>query len=749
MFGPLLLMLLMLSACAGDVSEDPAGPGPEPGPQPEPEPGRSCDPIDTLESGHTPLRRLSRTEYLRSIRDVLGPELVSESDPTESFPPDEVAFGFDNMGAVQRITANHLERYFDAAESLSGTATAAPAQPIDIVVEAEEARARSPYGGDISRTDRDNPGFIYLIGNGHISSPLVPLSEGTYEVSVRAFGNLDNVDALDLRILEGDLEVDRFEVSSTTPVTITRTVNFVRSFEAVKVGFYNRISREQALPIVRNTSDCSACGGADRVCEADRCRELRGCSSDATCGDGEQCLAGSPGAPTGLFCSLPRRRSVLHIDHFQVRGPLEPPERNLVRDRLVTCDPTNREACSREILARVAPEAWRRPLQGDELDRLVALAMHPSADSFEAGLSAALQAVFLSPSFLFRVEEEAAEGRRLTSHEVATRLSYFLWGAPPDDARRAAADDGSLLTSLPSQVDRMLADEKAAGFLDGFVGQWLATRVLRGELLDRDPSLFPGFTPEIQEAMADEVEALFAFILADDRPLTELMSADYGFVSPALGDYYGVSGGSGMTDLSSANRSGGVLTSGGLLTLHAKRQRTSIVGRGNWVLTSLLCIPPPDPPDAVEGNLPEMVEGPSTLRERLAQHRSDPACIGCHQAMDNIGFGLEGFDAVGRFRTEDLAGNTLDTTGELFGRPFDGAAQLAETLANDERFSRCVAQQLATYGTGRSYLSGDDQCVLEELVQRAGGDAATLRSLIVALVESELFLTRRGEEVAR
>ncbi|MGE0790938.1 MAG: DUF1592 domain-containing protein [Sandaracinaceae bacterium] len=741
-------LVLALSGCQGVVS------APPPYEQLPPPPPAMCDLEAPLDPGVPAIRRLSNVEYTRSVRDALGPEVATDT-LTSAFPPDEIAYGFDSIGASQRITAAHFERYFDAASTIATEAMRRPGEPIALTVEVEDAGAFDAYGNDILRNDAAYPGHRYFIGNGTTASERAAIAEGTYEVDIIGFVHLENLtEGADLRILEGDLQVDQVAFDSPASSTITRTVHLIHGFEPLGIQLVNRASTEQSLPRADTRSDCVECAGPDEVCAAERCYSLSACAVDAECAEGERCLSGTPNAPAGTFCSLPRTRRTLYLDRFEVRGPLEPPVPNPLRERLLVCDPdvVGREACSREILALVAPRAWRRPLEGDELDRLTALAMHPAALDFETGMRTALSAVFLSPSFLFRVEDSTQDSLRpLSQPEVATRLSYLLWGTGPDRALLDLAERGQLLDRLPAEVDRMLDDERAVGLIDGFVGQWLATRLLRRELLDRDPTLYPGYDATVQAAMAEEIERLFTHVLAEDRPLTELLSANYGFMNDRLREFYDLPGGGAdfeRVDLTGAHRGGGLLMSGGLLALNSHRARTSIVGRGAWVLANLLCEPPPDPPDNVEFGLPDRVDPGATLRDRMEQHRSDPACRGCHQAMDNIGFGLEEYDAVGRFRTTDEGGNVLDATGELpDGTTFDGAEELAAALSFDPRFARCVSQRLLTYGTGRAYFADTDRCALETLVERAGGEDATLRSLLHAMIESELFLTRRGESL--
>lgn len=420
--------------------------------------------------------------------------------------------------------------------------------------------------------------------------------------------------------------------------------------------------------------------------------------------------------------------------------------------RVMVCqpDPADPLPCVREIAARFGERAWRRPLTDDDVAQAVAIfqVALDAGGGVEEGIELLVEYFLSSPRFLFRFEIDpdpsSREVRPLDDHELASRLSYFLWSSMPDDELRAAADAGLLTTGdeLARQVDRMLADPRAEALVDNFAGQWLYLRGLAEH--EPDATSFPGFDGELRAAMIEETRAFFREFLTGDHPLAEMLSADFTFVDARLAAHYGVtvSGeGSQRVSLVGTPRRG-LLGQAGILTVTSYPNRTSPVKRGKWVLEELMCQPPPPPPPGVEG----LDEGDATggsIREQMEAHRNDPVCASCHKAMDPIGFALEHFDAVGAWRDTD-GDYAIDATGELpDGTAFDGAAELAALLAGDPRFTRCLSEKMLVYALGRGLESFDGATVDDihaQLLARGG----RLRDLIALVVESDPFLFRRG-----
>ncbi len=416
--------------------------------------------------------------------------------------------------------------------------------------------------------------------------------------------------------------------------------------------------------------------------------------------------------------------------------------------RLLVCDPGTGAACVRTILSTFGRKAWRRPLAAAEVDRLAALVAQAQTegDGVQQGLELALHAMLLSPHFLFRVEGDGATAvQPLSDYELAARLSYFLWGSTPDDALSRLADEGTLRASLEAQVTRMLADPRADALATQFAGSWLWARAV--DEANPDPALFPGVTPALKAAMRAETEAFFRTFYREDRSALELLTGDDTFLSDSLAAHYGLPAPGSATPvrvrgLPQTRR--GLLGHGGLLTVTSQPTRTSPVKRGKWVLSQLLCMEPPPPPPEVEAFL-EDATPTGTLREQMEAHRSKPECMGCHQMMDPIGFGLEHYDAVGRHRTTDTGGFAIDSAGALYdGTPFSDANELAQALSADPRFASCMSTQLFTWALGRAPTAGD-ACAVKTMTDRFTSGGHRLPALISALVTSDTFTSRRGE----
>lgn len=416
-------------------------------------------------------------------------------------------------------------------------------------------------------------------------------------------------------------------------------------------------------------------------------------------------------------------------------------------ERVLSCqpDPAEPEPCVREIAARFGARAWRRPLDDDEIAAALAL-FHIAIDAGgdpQGGVQLLVEWLLTSPSFLFRVEIDPVPGavRPLGDHELASRLSYFLWSSMPDDELFALADAGRLVRVdvLAGQVERMLADPRADALVDNFAGQWLYLRGLAEH--EPDAELFPDFDPPLRASMVDETAAFFRDFLRSDRPIPDMLTADFTFLDERLAAHYGVDLAGESVPAASERR--GLLGHASILTVTSYPNRTSPVRRGKWVLEELLCSAPPPPPPGVEG-LDE--EGPLTgsIRERMEQHRSDPACAACHQAMDPIGFALEHFDATGAWREMD-GQFAIDATGTLpDGASFDGAVELAGVLAGDARFTRCVTEKMLTYALGRGLAEPDGETV-DRIHQQLLAGGARLSDLVRLIALSDPFLYRRGE----
>jgi Protein of unknown function (DUF1592)/Protein of unknown function (DUF1588)/Protein of unknown function (DUF1587)/Protein of unknown function (DUF1595)/Protein of unknown function (DUF1585) len=379
------------------------------------------------------------------------------------------------------------------------------------------------------------------------------------------------------------------------------------------------------------------------------------------------------------------------LGYVELRGPhnpVTPPPSESYR-RVFRCEHApghHTVACARTNLADLARRAYRRPVTNDEIDGLMHFVEH--ADSLDRGMTLALEAILVSPHFLFRIEP----GDHLDDFQFASRLSYFLWSSMPDDELFSLAQQHRLRDPevLRVQIHRMLLDSKSRALVENFGGQWLQTRNLAS--LQPDPVKFPEFTGELRRDMQIETQLFFQSIIRDDRPISDFLCANYTFLNQRLAGFYGIPNVEGAqfrrVDLSPDSNRGGILTQASVLTVSSYPARTSPVLRGKWILENLLGAPPPPPPP----NVPQLEETAFseslTMRERLERHRSNPSCSGCHSRIDPLGFDLENYDAIGRWRAPIDAG--------------DGTEALRRRLLQDQdRFARCLASKLATYALGR------------------------------------------------
>jgi hypothetical protein len=417
---------------------------------------------------------------------------------------------------------------------------------------------------------------------------------------------------------------------------------------------------------------------------------------------------------------------------------------------------------ARQVLTRLITRAYRRPVTDQELERHVRLfeAARRQGDAFVPAVQLVLQAVLVSPHFLFRVEIDPQPNdektvRTLSEYELATRLSYFLWSSMPDDELFDAAARGTLRRDLDGQVRRMLKDARSRALVQNFAGQWLQLRGLERVLPNREQ--FPAFDDELRQAMRTEAEMFFAAMLREDRDILEFVEADFTFLNQRLAKHYGIEGiqgnefrrvalkGPGAAPGAAAR--GGVITFAGVLTVTSNPTRTSPVKRGKWILENILGEPPPDPPP----NVPMLKEdakaaASGSLRQRMEQHRQDPNCAVCHKEMDALGFALENFDPVGAWRTRD-GQFAIDTTGELPGaQKFNGPSDMKGLLRNGgpEKFARCLTEKMLTYALGRGVEPFDKHAV-DRIAQTLAANQYKLSTLILEIVNSDPFQKRRGK----
>lgn len=649
-------------------------------------------PQATGDPGRVTLHRLNRAEYNNTVRDLLGTALT----PADDFPNDDHGYGYDNIADVLSMSPLLFELYEHAAELLVEEAMDIPIQEAEtFFIEAEEAdhTTGGPYG---------TTGWN-IWSNGDVNAVVDLPADGTYILSAYVWGQQAGPEVVHMAFTLDGLVVAEFDV----PDTVDSPGTYAAEFEAqaglrqVGVAFTNDFYEPDE--------------GLDRN---------------------------------------------LLIDWFRVKGPVglsETDKTNPRREAIVICNPTGAwdADCARQILAAFGRRAWRRPLTDGELDALVDLASLAIAegDDFDKGISLALRAILVSHHFVFRVETDAdplsSTPQPLNQHELASRISYFLWSSMPDEILLAAADAGALseLGAIDEQVRRMLKSPRSRALVDNFGGQWLYIRAIDDVI--PDPWYFEGaWSEDLRQSMRAEAWLFFHSFLSGNRSMLELLDATDSFVDQRLADHYGLEtfgalpGAFVEMEVSGAKR-GGLLRQGALLTALSYPTRTSPVRRGKWVLGHLLCEEPPPPPPGVEGFAVADLEA-KTLKEALAQHRSDPACAGCHASMDAIGLGLENYDGIGRWRDED-AGLAIDASGELPpDLAFQDADELVAILAADPRLPSCMAKQLFTYALGRG-VEASDAPFIEEITGEFIARGHRFDELAVLIAQSAPFRMRRGE----
>jgi hypothetical protein len=442
------------------------------------------------------------------------------------------------------------------------------------------------------------------------------------------------------------------------------------------------------------------------------------------------------------------------VSYLEIGGPYAqtPGPSAESREKIFICGhPRGRHVagCASRIVGNLASRAFRRPVAPAETARYTALfrQARQRGESFDEGIVVALQAVLVSPDFLFRLEHDRAATGPITQHELATRLSYFLWAGMPDAALRAKADAGALRRPevLRAEVERMLRDPRAISLVREFGGQWLQFRGL--ENVKPDVEKFPDFDTYLRMSMREETERFFRRIVGEDRSILEFLDAKYTYMNERLARHYGVAGISGpafrLVALTDPNR-GGVLTHGSVLTVSSYSTRTSPVLRGKWVLDNLLDAPPPDPPPNVPIIDEAAIGEKATQREQLEAHRANPTCAACHRRMDPLGFGLENFDAIGKWRTED-GKFAVDSSGTLpDGRTFSGPRELTSILSSErEAFAKALTSKMLTYALGRG-LEPYDRRTVRMIARTLPDYDYRFSGLVLEIVKSPAFQMRRG-----
>lgn len=638
-----------------------------------------------LDPGRVTLRRLNRTEYDNTVRDLLG----TSQRPALDFPADDFGYGFDTIGAVLATSPLLFEKAEGAARALVEEFLRVAPAPAGQRIQAETGTAECGAANS-------NAWLLWSECDVAVQAS-VPLA-AEYEIRVRAWASQagSEIARMQIRVglqaIGGEIEVP---ATSSSPAIYTVRATVPAGTQTLRAEFTNDYYQD---PADRN----------------------------------------------------------LWVDWIELYGPLNvPPPSSQATALRALCDPAvaGRIPCTRTRTTSFARRAWRRPASEAEIDALVALAddAYVGGASLDESLGVALRAVLTSPHFLFRVERDphprSAEVHPLSDHELAARLSYFLWTSMPDTALDALADAGTLRqpATLAAQVHRMVLDPKARGFIDAYAGQWLRTRAL--DDVNPDYALFPTWDDALKQAMREETHLYLQEFLQTPIDFLGFFDARFTYLNDRLAQHYGLPAPGSSTPvrvtLPANGERGGIFTQASVLTVNSQPRRTSPVKRGKWALDQILCIDIPPPPAGVEG----MLDTPGqtgTLRERLAAHRANPECASCHDYLDPIGLGLENFDAIGAWRTTD-EGQGIDASGNFpDGRSFDGAAEMAALVKADPNTPRCLSERMLIYALGRG-LEDEDGAHLDAITAAFQSNGRTLESLIAAIVQSEPFRMRRGE----
>jgi hypothetical protein len=683
--------------------------------------------------GRYVVHRLNRTEYGNAVRDLLAIDV----DVTSLLPSDDADFGFDNIAASLKTSPMLLDRYVTAAQRLSTLAVGNPkALPGTSEYSISREFSQSAYIEGLPLGTR----------GGTVVRHIFP-ADGEYKLAARLFRGVE----------EGYVGVE----GNDTPHTFVITIDGDEVFSATIGGPKDHEEQGKSLtewqPVVdsRMTTRVKVTAGPHDV--GFTWRERPAQRQDVW----QPSLRDSQ--EIHMVGGIPKIRTAMIEGPYNVTGVSDTPSRN----RIFVCRPASvaeEAACAERIFTNLTRRAYRRPVTADDVQ--TALAFYKQArqdgETFDAGIRAGLARVLSSPSFLYRMERDAAGAQPGNAHpvsdvELASRLSFFLWSSIPDEPLLNLAAAGRLRQPgvLAAQVKRMIADKRADALVSNFTGQWLQLRNLESKVAP-DLLMFPEFDDNIRKGFRRETEMLFGYILRNDRSTLELLSADYTFVNERLAKHYGIPGVYGerfrQVKLTDSNRFG-LLGHGSILSLTALATRTSPVFRGAYVLTTFLNTPPPPPPPNVP-TLEESNKGkesaPKSVREQLELHRQNATCAGCHRVIDPPGFALENFNSVGQWRASMPNGAKIDANGVLAdGSKISGPVDLRQAiLSRPEAFASVVTQRMMVYALGRG-LEPVDMPVVRQIVRKAGQNGYRLNTIVNEIIESAPFQMRTRLEPAQ
>ena len=636
---------------------------------------------ETAPPGEVVLRRLNAVEYENTVRDLLGVEFDAKS----FFPADTVGHGFDTVGEALSVSELTLERYLEAAELIAEEA---------IIVERRGEKLNRRYTGEL-KTDKGE------FRSGAVWLPWVAEAQATHDFPrdgeyVLRFSGWSTKGGDELAKVALKLDGERlrvFEIPGTKekPDTLELKVSVSKGKRLIAARFINDFYK--------------------------------------------------PKLPDGT-----RRDRNVMITAIEVEGPLDRPkisafQRHLMSEAVAGEGSTRRRQL--RVLEHLAERVWRRPITRTELGRLERTV--PEGYSLEEGVRLGLTVLLSSPNFIYRIEfgedlEEAAASAPLTDWELATRLSYFLWSTSPDEELRQLAALGTLSDPevLAQQTDRLLQSPRSLALAKNFATQWLQIGVLSEA--SPDDELFPEFDEELRLSMTEETLRFFDHVLRSELPASTLMNANFSLLNERLAEHYGVEGVSGemmrVVSLTETPRRG-LLGHASVLTATSNPTRTSPVRRGKWVLEAILGTPPPPPPPGNDSLSPDTEMSGATLRERFERHRDDAACAVCHDKIDPIGFAMENYDAIGRWRDES-EGKPIDASGVFpDGQSFEGPLEMGQHLLDGDAFERTLAEKLFVYALGRG-LERTDRGHVTKILETAG-PTPSLAGMIRAVIQTRAF----------
>jgi mono/diheme cytochrome c family protein len=643
--------------------------------------------------GRVTARRLNRTEYTNTIRDLLAIEFRAD----RNFPTDDSGDGFDNIADVLTVSPVLMDKYLSAAGRIAERAMAAVPLPKPVEVE------YSLRFKNLRRVDPSNVEATHRFD-----------FDADYELKVGLPGQREK-DAAPVTL---GLWVDG-KLTHTTQVE-TKPSGLV---------YFNPFSEERIRVPLPEGDHALRLGFID-----------------------------DPFVKTLAKDDIYKDTVNKWIGAVTVIGPFASQGEKPSRKKILVCDPASGPRCVDRILATLARQAYRRPVTGAEianLRRFVDLAK-TDGQSVEQGIGLAIQAMLVSPHFLFHIERDLhptdpTRVHRISDVELASRLSYFLWNSMPDEELLALAEQRRLSAPqvLDRQVTRMLADPKAFAMAENFAGQWLEVRNL--DTIKPDPQKFPAWGPELRDAMKIETRMFFDWMLRENRPISEFIDARYTFLNELLATHYGIEGVTGpefrRVELTT-NERGGVLSHGSVLAVSSYPTRTSVVIRGKYILQNILGTPPPPPPPDVPPLDEQAVGTTTSLRKQMEAHRTNAICASCHSRMDPLGFALENYDAIGKWRTMD-GSFPVDSSGVLAGgRKFSTPAEMRQILITQRlpEFSRTLTQKLLTYALGRG-LERYDRPTVRDITTKVAASGYGFQTLVREVVRSLPFQSRRGEAV--